>query len=67
MLYETLMLQLAEKYLLLRDDTVRICEKFMGCTSPAMKNNILESFTQHDDLVRIVVATIAIGMGVRFP
>ena len=60
------MLQLAEKDVLLHDDTVRICEKFTGCTSPAMKN-ILESFTQPDGLVRIVVATIAFGMGLGSP
>ena len=66
-LYEALMLQLAEKDLLLSDDNVRICEKFTGCTSPAMKKNILESFTQQDGLVRIVVATVAFGMGLDSP
>ena len=66
-LYKALMLQLAEKDVLLHDDIVRICEKFTGCTSPAMKKNILESFTQPDGLVRIVVATIAFGMGLDSP
>ena len=36
------MLQLAEKDVLLCDNNVRICEKFTGCTSPAMKKNICD-------------------------
>ena len=61
------MLQLAEKDVLLCDDTIRICENFTGCTSPAMKKNILKSFTQSDGLVRIIVATVAFGMGLDSP
>ena len=44
-----------------------VCEKFTACSSPKTKSNIIESFTDPKGTVRIVVATVAFGMGLDTP
>ena len=44
-----------------------ICEKFTACSSPKTKRNIIDSFTRPNGVVRIVIATVAFGMGLDTP
>ena len=45
----------------------RLVDMFTACTHPTVKNAILESFPKKDSVLRIVVATIAFGMGLDCP
>lgn len=45
----------------------RLCEMYTACTSTSIKDSILESFKQPDGKIRLLVATIAFGMGVNAP
>lgn len=47
--------------------TLRICEKFTACSSPSTKRKIIASFTHPDGMVRIVMATVAFGLGLDSP
>ena len=46
---------------------VRICETFTACSSPCTKSKIIDSFTDLNRVVRVVVATVAFGMGLDLP
>lgn len=46
---------------------LRLVEMFNACTLPAVKNSIIEQFTKPDSCLRVVVATIAFGMGLDCP
>ena len=69
LMYEKIVLALASAGALLKDKEmgVCICEKFTACSSEETKSRILSSFTEPDGFVRIVVATIAFGMGLDTP
>ena len=45
----------------------RLVDMFTACTHPAVKNDILESFCVADGILRVVVATVAFGMGLDCP
>lgn len=45
----------------------RLCEMYTACTSTSMKDNILESFVKPEGKLRILVATVAFGMGINAP
>ena len=65
LVFEKILLGLASSNVLLRDKEIGlyVCEKFTACSSEETKSKILASFTQPNGFVRIVVATIAFGMG----
>ena len=44
----------------------RLVDMFMGCTDPLVKEAIITGFTK-DSSLRVVVATIAFGMGIDIP
>ena len=46
---------------------VRVCEKFTASSSPNTKKKIIASFTDPSGIVRIVVATVAFGLGLDSP
>ena len=70
-LFELLILELESSGMLftttVSGQTFRICEKFTACSSPNTKSKILKSFTHPNGIVRIVVATVAFGMGLDSP
>ena len=45
----------------------RIIDMFTACTTSDVKETIISSFTKPDGRLRIVVATIAFGMGLNCP
>ena len=46
---------------------LRVCDKYDGSTSSENQQHIVESFTNVDGVVRVVVATVAFGMGLDSP
>ena len=44
-----------------------IVDKFSTCNSPAVKNQILSSFSTPNGRLQVVIATIAFGMGIDCP
>ena len=70
-LYELIALELARHDALFVHDSngknVCTCEKFDACTSQSVKKRIMDSFTCRDGPIRIVVSTIAFGMGIDVP
>ena len=69
--FELLVLELASSSVLTATtasgQTLRICEKFTACSAPNTKKKIIASFTHPNGIVRIVVATVAFGMGLDSP
>ena len=45
----------------------RLVEMFTKATNPSVKNTMVRQFTQVDTVLRVVVATIAFGMGIDAP
>ena len=45
----------------------RICDKFDGCTAESTKARIVADFTNPDGFIRVVIATVAFGMGLDSP
>ena len=45
----------------------RIVDMFTACTIPSVKDAILESFCKSDGILRVVIATVAFGMGLDCP
>ena len=45
----------------------RLVELFTACTQKSVKDSILESFSNPDGMLRVVIATIAFGMGLDCP
>lgn len=70
-LFELLILELERSGVLIisteSGQTLRICEKFTACSSPNTKKKIIASYTHPNGIVRIVVATVAFGMGLDSP
>lgn len=46
---------------------LRIVDMFTACTHPTVKNIILRQFQQPDSTLRVLVATVAFGMGIDCP
>ena len=44
-----------------------ICQMFSACTEEKVKNNIITAFTDPQSTLRVVIATIAFGMGLDAP
>ena len=65
-MYELIALYLAkhDALFLPNDHPNCTCEKFDASTSPSVKKRIIESFTKRDGVIRIIVSTIAFGMGI---
>ena len=49
------------------DDREHVCQLYTACTAEDTKDYILKSFTSHTGAVRVVVATIAFGLGLDAP
>ena len=45
----------------------KVCAMFTGCTAESTKDFILKSFTQPCGCIRVVIATIAFGLGLDAP
>ena len=70
-LFELIILELESSGVLITStesgQTLRICEKFTACSSPNTKGKIIAPFTHPNGILRIVVATVAFGMGLDSP
>ena len=53
--------------LYLMDENISVCNIFTAATAREVKDSILEEFTKPNSPLRIVVATVAFGMGVDAP
>lgn len=58
---------LMQLFMTLQMCRLRVCEKYDGSTSSENQQHIVESFTNVDGVVRVVVATVAFGMGLESP
>lgn len=69
--FEVLTLELAKSGALITatetGGKIRVCEKFTACSSPNTKKKIIASFTNPVGVVRVVVATVAFGLGLDSP
>ena len=45
----------------------KIVDMFSACTHPRVKDSILQSFVSSDSYLRVVIATVAFGMGLDCP
>ena len=45
----------------------RLVDKYDACTAPSVKNHIVQSFSDPQGVLCVVVATIAFGMGLDCP
>ena len=45
----------------------RLVDMFHSCTEPKIKDKIIESFTTPSSPLRLVIATVAFGMGIDVP
>lgn len=41
----------------------RLVDKYDACTAPSVKDNIVKSFTDPHGILRVIIATVAFGMG----
>ena len=48
-------------------DCFRLIDMFKACNTPRLKQSILKSFTNSNGHLRIVIATVAFGMGIDCP
>jgi len=51
----------------LRDSKHRLVDMYTACTAKSVKKNIVENFTAANGTCRVVIATIAFGMGLDSP
>lgn len=45
----------------------RLVDMFTACNTPTLKNSIISSFSQPRSRLRVVIATVAFGMGIDCP
>ena len=50
-----------------RNSKHRLADMYTACTAKSVKKNIIENFTAADGTCRVVIATIAFGMGLDSP
>lgn len=66
-IYELISLELAKHDALFVSSEYYTCEKFDACTSKSVKRRVMDSFIKCDGHVRIVVSTVAFGLGIDVP